>query len=500
MRFKDLVANYSGQIWTGIINIFALPYFVNSLGLEQYALLGIFFLMQAWLPLLDLGLGQTLTREYVNHRNDTTEASYLNDLLRTSEFILLCFAIAFSLVSFVVTPFIANSILINNPTLEYHSLLRFLRLASLCLSLRSFELLYRGVLYGIGKHVPINIYQIIRSSLSTFGAIFFFHLTSATSLSFITWQLSLSFFASIFLCSFAYFSAKLKFFIGVFRFKQISIFRQFSFGLGLLGFIGLLLSQVDKIILIRLVDLDTFAIYSVAFSLASSLSLLFSPVSVTFFPLFCKYVSVRRRKQLVSTFHFSSQLTTVLACSFGIFLVFNSFEILYLWTGDSLVATRGSFPLQLLVSSVVLNSFVLLPYQMQLAYGWTRLTLRLNFILLLLFIPLCFVLTDQFGMIGSAGSSLFLNGLLLVLTSYFMFNKILTSERFIWLRSDLLYPFISVFVSMTIFTFILKLFSTTPSPLWLGLSVGVGLFSGFACAGLSRQFLRRNSRSDLRFH
>ena len=45
----NVVANYLGQGWQGLMSLAFVPLYIKYLGIESYGLIGIFALLQAWL-------------------------------------------------------------------------------------------------------------------------------------------------------------------------------------------------------------------------------------------------------------------------------------------------------------------------------------------------------------------------------------------------------------------------------------------------------------------
>ena len=81
-----------------------------------------------------------------------------------------------------------------------------------------------------------------------------------------------------------------------------------------------------------------------------------------------------------------------------------------------------------------------MPYQTQLAYGWTSLTIRVNSIAVLILVPAIFFLVPIYGAQGAAWVWVILNiGYLLIATN-FMFKKILKNQKWRWWIKDILFP------------------------------------------------------------
>ena len=138
---------------------------------------------------------------------------------------------------------------------------------------------------------------------------------------------------------------------------------------------------------VRLLSLSEFASYSIAFTLASSMTLLVSPITVSYFPAFCNFLVSKSRPALRSAFHISSQLVSVISSSLAVSVAIYAYPILRYWTNDIYLASSAAPVLQVLSIATLFNTLLAIPYQLQLAYGWTSLGIRINLAMLLLFVP-----------------------------------------------------------------------------------------------------------------
>lgn len=84
---KNVLANYLGQGWSGLMGLVFLPLYIQYLGVEAYGLVGVFAMLQAWLVILDLGMSPTLGREMARFTAGAHSAQSIRDLLRSLELI-----------------------------------------------------------------------------------------------------------------------------------------------------------------------------------------------------------------------------------------------------------------------------------------------------------------------------------------------------------------------------------------------------------------------------
>lgn len=76
------------------------------------------------------------------------------------------------------------------------------------------------------------------------------------------------------------------------------------------------------------------------------------------------------------------------------------------------------------------------PYALQLASGWTRLTLVANTVAVVLLVPLMIVLTRRYGAVGAASVWVILNAGYVVIAVQVMHQRLLIGHKWRWYRSD----------------------------------------------------------------
>ena len=63
----NILANFAGQAWSGLLTLALVPVYIKFLGIEAYGLIGFYAMLQGMLVVLDFGLGQTLNRELARY-------------------------------------------------------------------------------------------------------------------------------------------------------------------------------------------------------------------------------------------------------------------------------------------------------------------------------------------------------------------------------------------------------------------------------------------------
>ena len=149
---RNIVSNYLGQGWTGLIGLVFVPLYIKYLGIEAYGLIGIFVLLQAWLVLLDIGMSPTLNREVARQAAGASSAESLRDLVHTFEIICAGMALLIVLVLGAASDWVAQDWL-NANGLSRTVVSQALSIMGLVAGLRFIEGLYRGAILGLQMHV-----------------------------------------------------------------------------------------------------------------------------------------------------------------------------------------------------------------------------------------------------------------------------------------------------------------------------------------------------------
>ena len=152
---------------------------------------------------------------------------------------------------------------------------------------------------------------------------------------------------------------------------------RFSGGMIGITFLALLLTQVDKVLLSKLISLSEYGYYALSAAIAGILFMVISPITQAIYPRMCEHHACTDRAAFIEIFHKGSQLVSVTAGSFAIVVILFSDRFLLLWTQDIVLTERASPLLSLLTLGNLLSGLNYMPYQAQLAHGRTSLVLRI---------------------------------------------------------------------------------------------------------------------------
>ena len=129
-------------------------------------------------------------------------------------------------------------------------------------------------------------------------------------------------------------------------------------------------------------------------------------------------------------------------------LAFNGEGVLFAWSGSVELARAAGPILAALAIGNFLNGLVYVPYQLQLAHGWTSLTLKINVFAVALLVPMILWIVPRYGALGAAWVWIGLNAGYIVLNVGLMHRRLLAAEKWRWYGRDVLLPSLGAATAM----------------------------------------------------
>jgi O-antigen/teichoic acid export membrane protein len=237
----------------------------------------------------------------------------------------------------------------------------------------------------------------------------------------------------------------------------------------------MLLTDLDKIVVSKMLPLEEFGYYSLAWRMASTLYVLSSPVFASFLPALTRFVTSKDEPRLVEAYHRGAQLMSVLVLPPAITMVFFSKALIFAWTGSRLTAGHTCHLASLLTAGTAFNCLVTIPWALQLAHGWTSLAFWTNLTSTAVTIPLLLILTKRYGGIGAASVWLLINASYLATQVHLMHRWLLTKERLVWYFQDFSAPLASCVLVALVVSHLAITYTSRIQALLLGCS-STGLF------------------------
>ncbi len=435
---NNILANFGGKAWFGLIQLVFVPLYVKFLGMEAFGLIGFFIMLQSLLSLLDLGLSTTLNRELAC-RSANGNAQEARDLVHTMEWIYWSIAILIAVGIIVVAPWIARS-WVNVKGLPAQSVQHAIALMGLLIAVQWPFSLYSGGLMGLQKQVLLNTIRVSMSTIQAGGAVLVLWLISQSIEAYFIWQIVIVGIQTVvtgyFLRSSLPKSAKAA------TFNRDLLRQCWRFAAGMTGIsaVTIILTQTDKVILSKLLSLEQFGYYVLAFTLCSGLIFLVFPFPAALFPKLSELVATGKTEELSRLYHKGCQAVSLFVFPAGTLIALFPQEILMLWTRDPRIVENTHLLLSLVVVGSLLNAAVAMPYMLQLAYGWTSLAFYKNIVAIIILIPLLFSLVPYLGAVGGAIIWVLLNAGYVMFEIPLMHRRLMPREMWRWYIIDVGLP------------------------------------------------------------
>ncbi|MCR4309179.1 MAG: oligosaccharide flippase family protein, partial [Deltaproteobacteria bacterium] len=336
----NFFANLAGSGWTALVGLACTPLYIHFLGMEAYGLIGFYFMLQGIIQILDLGLSPTMNREMARYSALPGNTREARDFVRTLEVGYWAIGILIGCAVWLAAPYIASH-WIKAGTISPEEVRRAVTIMGALTALQWPLSFYQGGLLGLQRQVLHNGITIATSTLGGGGALLVLWLVSPTVSAFFTWQIVVSLLQAA-VTTFALWRClpgsghAARFDPGITR----NIWG-FAAGMSGITITALVLTQLDKVILSKMLTLKTFGYYILAGMVGNGLSgLLIAPMFNTIFPRFSALVAAKDEKSLLEMYHGSTQVMAVMILPAAAVIAFFSPEIMLLWTGNTEVANN----------------------------------------------------------------------------------------------------------------------------------------------------------------
>jgi O-antigen/teichoic acid export membrane protein len=492
---RNILANYVGQAVASVLALALVPVYVRYLGIEAYAIVGLFVVIQAWMALLDLGMTPTLGREMARFTAGTVPVQEIRDLLRSLEIVYLGLAAVVGAALTLAAPFIASRWL-QVKELPVEVAVQALSLLGLVVALRFCEGIYRGGLMGLQQQVWANVASTLLALLRTLGALAVLAFVSPTILAFLLWQAAVSLLTLLVLAVRLHNSLpappqRPRFSLAALR--RIGRFAGGIFGISLLGVV---LTQGDKLLLSRLLPLPEFGIFMLASTLVGGLWLAGGPVVLAIGPVLVRQYEGGDTSGLAQSYHKASQLVAVAVGPAMLMLMAFAPGVVLAWSGDPVLAGKTAPILAVLAVGTGINALLQVPYQLQLAAGWTRLAMGVNLVAVVVMMPLLLWSVPLYGANAAAIVWATINIGYLLVTIPLLHRRLLRGEMWRWYAADMALPLLGA-AAVVALAWILQPDALANRWVWLGF-LGVFGVAAVAAAAMMANTIRPRVLAALR--
>ena len=365
----NIISNYFAFGYTGLASLLLLPIYLKLLGMENWGIVAIAMSIQAMLSIFDLGFGQIMPASI--SKSITADEKYRTYKVFKKLYLIIGIA-AFLLAQLVIKQYIDKWINIGkSDKVIIEIALRISILTFLFQYLNSANL---GLWYGTHKIALMNKRLIIFFSLKHISALLLIYFWGANPLFYVT-PIAI---VSIVDFVTAYYKIKKEHrTYHIVTIKKEEVFKMFRNNLGLIIAIslGIIVTQIDKLMLTKYVQVKTYGIYTIVYAMAMGIQQIYLPVIHALLPKVVE--SERDGKYDKVTGIIVKYFTWFAFIPLIIFIIFSK-NILFLWTRNNDLATAGTLTLRLLLGYVLFNTIYSMNYLKYLAKNSYKLIFIIN--------------------------------------------------------------------------------------------------------------------------
>lgn len=396
---KNLLAGVANSVWTALIGLAVTPLFLKYLGMEAYGLIGFFLTTQALFQLLDMGLAPTINREVARY-SATGNVQEAGKLLHTLAVVYWSVAGVIALSIMALAPLIAEYWL-QPKHLAQQTIEHAVMLMGLVVACRWPIGLYQGALIGAQRLTVSSGVSITMATFGNLGAVAVLAFVSPTIEAFFTWQA----------CAGLIYAATMRWaawrIIGRIKEARFDIGKlkqiwRFSVGMSGIALSGLVFTQLDKVILSKMLGLEEFGQYMLATVVVSGLYALIMPTFNVVYPRMSTLVATGETAKLTDLYRLGTRMFATVIFPVAMLLAVFSEDLVRVWTGDPGIASSVAPVISLLVIGSALNGVMFFPYALQLAYGMTWIPNTINIVLMCFLGPSIILLAQAHGALGGA--------------------------------------------------------------------------------------------------
>lgn len=434
---RNFLAGVANSIWSALISLAVVPFYLKYLGIEAYGLIGFFVTTQALLQLLDMGMAPTINRE-VARCSASGNLKEAGNLLHTLAVIYWSMAAAIAALVLVVAPLVAEYWL-QSKQLSVQTITYAVMLMGMVVACRWPIGLYQGALMGAQRLTISSAINMVMLTIGSLGAVAILALISPTIEAFFIWQAFVGLVYAIVMriAAWRIIGRTRK---NGFDFVKLKSVWRFTAGMSAISLFGMIFTQLDKLLLSKFLGLEEFAHYMLAIIVVGGLSIVINPMYNVVYPRFCVMAVGGESKELGKQYKFYTRVLSIFLFPLVMILVVHSSDLIELWTGNRNIGVAVGPIVSLLAIGSALNGIMSIPHALQLAFGMTRLPLIINSCLVIIIVPLIIFLSLRYGALGGAAAWLMLNVFYLLFGTWLMHKHLLEGQGYEWLVYDVGVP------------------------------------------------------------
>jgi O-antigen/teichoic acid export membrane protein len=478
------------------MGIVFVPVYLHYIGVEGYGLVGFFTMISAVLMILDGGFGSAASRELAKAHTADKEAR-LSDLIRTLEWIFWGLALLLGIGLILLAPWVANSWL-NVQQMKSSVATDAVRLMGAALILQWPTAFYRGCIIGLQRQIGLNTISACMATARGAGGVIVLWGIAPTIRAFFAWQVVAAFLNVFALRRFLWHAMPTRVEGPQFRMNSVREVGSFAAAVGSTNVLSLVLTQLDKVILSKVLPLTLFGDYTLAATISSLIFQFIGPVFNAFYPRITQVVSNGREREIAPLYHRACETMALSVVPISMLMIFFGRDIVWIWTHNARLADDISIVVACLAVGTMFNGLMTIPYALQLANAWTMFAFWQNIIAVCLLAPLTYFLATRFGLIGAAAVWPLLNLGYVIFSAPIMYRRLLRAEMRHWYTYSVVIPIVASATVMSLAKVVVNATNMNSSTILLAATLVSFLIVCFPLSGWLMPELRSRLRGALK--
>ena len=436
---RNISANYVSQIYVAAVGILTVPLYLRHMGTEAYGLIGFYTMLQAWFQLLDTGLSTTLARESARFNGGGSDARHLVHLRQLLEAIFLAIA-GFGLVSiWLIAPLVTTRWLQVN-TLALSDVVRCVQLMGIVVACRWMSCLYRGVITGFEQQVWLSgCNTAVATARFVLCLPLIIYLDARPSTYFYYQAVVAAVEALVLYTKCSTLVPSTKSIGGASRdWGTLRPTLRFASGVAFTSVVWVLVTQVDKLVLSKMLPLSLYGEYTLAVLLSGGINLLSAPISTALLPRLTNTVAAGDVGAVHGLYRRFTQVVGLVTMPAAVTLMALGPQVLFAWTGNAAVSHSAAPVLGYYSLGNAVLGITAFAYYIQYAKGDIRMHLLGNAVFAVLYLPTVVLAAQTYGAQGAAMAWLAMNLLYLFCWVPLVHQRLMPGQHLHWLAHDVL--------------------------------------------------------------
>jgi O-antigen/teichoic acid export membrane protein len=391
-----------GQGYSILIGVLILPLFLQHIGAEAYGLVGFFTLIGAWMQLLDLGMTPTLGREVARLKEQPNEHWRLLTIVNSLERIFVVIALIIGGGLFLFRGRVVGDWLTFDELPE-STVATAIAVIAVTISLRWISSLNKSGINAYEEQAWLNTADIVFNTLRSPVALVLVILAKGNVLVYFYFQML------VVLFEFVVLRIKLRKLLPTksdrvknFSWPELKRVAPFALSVGYTGAIWVLLTQLDKLLLSKVLPLGEFGYFTLVAVIVSGLTLLAGPINKAILPRMTALLSTGETQAMLRLYRRSTRFVIAVVAPVTIVFAMYPEVLVFTWTGDRQAAAWAAPVLPLFATGTGLLTIIAFQYYLQYAYGIMQYHVAYNTFSVIVNVPLIIYLVFEFGVMGAA--------------------------------------------------------------------------------------------------